>query len=352
MKEKPKPGPNGSEQTIEELQQRYQLLNTKKIQSETNLLNATQLLDNLKKEAREKYGTDDLDALREKLGDEGRERREAKELPGRSRSHRVRTEVGRREVCVVRNHGSGTRRQNVMHSIESSDPEVPAATEACRDLRPPTEARRHQPIGSPTSATIGLPSRGRLAGRFDQLNAYLAVADKVTVALEQLNQELFQQLLGIVQEKLTVALQEILEQPIQFRAQADFKRGATTVEFWIDRDGNREDVLRGQGGSVANILSVGLRMFALTTLDEQQHRRFLVLDEQDCWLRPDLVPRLVKIVHEAGAALGFQVLMISHHEVALFERYADRIYQFSLDAAGEIQVRPLVGSPSDPDRTN
>jgi hypothetical protein len=184
----------------------------------------------------------------------------------------------------------------------------------------------------------------RLARRFHELNAYLDVAAKVTVALKQLSDQLLEQLLGVVQEKLTLALQEILEQPIQFRAKTVFKRDQACVEFWIERDGHEEDILRGQGGSVANILSVGLRMFALTTLDEAQHRRFLVLDEQDCWLRPDLVPRLVKIVHEAGRALGFQVLMISHHDVALFERYADRIYQFALNAEGNIEVREASSS--------
>lgn len=189
----------------------------------------------------------------------------------------------------------------------------------------------------------------RLAGQFHQLNGYLANADNVTAALQQLSERLFQQLLSVVQEKLSIALQEILDQPIQFRAQADFKRQMASVDFWIERDGNREDVLKGQGGSVANVLSVGLRMFALTTLDAKQHRRFLVLDEQDCWLRPDLVPRLVKIVHEASQALGFQVLMISHHDVALFERYADRIYQFGLNAAGEAQVRQLSLPAHEPD---
>lgn len=179
----------------------------------------------------------------------------------------------------------------------------------------------------------------QLAGRFAELNAYLGVAERVTVALEKLSEQLFMQLLAVVQEKLSVALQEILEQPIKFCAEADFKRGGATVEFWIDRGGNEEDILRGQGGSVANVLSVGLRMFALTTLDPNEHRRFLVLDEQDCWLRPDLVPRLVKIVSEAGRALNFQVLMISHHDVALFERYAERIYQFSQNADGSVDVR-------------
>jgi ABC-type glutathione transport system ATPase component len=189
----------------------------------------------------------------------------------------------------------------------------------------------------------------RLAGRFAELNDYLAIAEKVTDALEKLNEQLFRQLLGVVQEKLTIALQEILDQPLVLRADAEFKRGAATVEFWVERAGNREDVLRGQGGSVTNILSVGLRMFALTTLDESRHRRLLVLDEQDCWLRPDLVPKLVKIVHDAGKALGFQILMISHHDVALFERYADRIYQLSPRSDGSVEVRQLQQAPHVPD---
>ena len=189
----------------------------------------------------------------------------------------------------------------------------------------------------------------QMAKQFADLNVYLGIAEQVTVALEQLSDQLFQQHLGIVQNKLTIALQEILEQPIQFHAEADFKRGAATVEFWIERDGNREDVLRGQGGSVANILSVGLRMFALTTLDPQSHRRFLVLDEQDCWLRPDLVPKLVKMVHDAGQALGFQVLMISHHDVSLFERYAERIYQFQPGEGGRVEVRQVMSAPLTPD---
>jgi ABC-type glutathione transport system ATPase component len=189
----------------------------------------------------------------------------------------------------------------------------------------------------------------QLAAKFAELNDYLAIADDVTVALEQLSDQLFQQLLATVQEKLTIALREILEQPIEFKAVADFKRGQAAVEFWVERGGCQEDILRGQGGSVTNVLSVGLRMFALATLDPARHRRFLVLDEQDCWLRPDLVPRLVKIVHEAGKALGFQVLMISHHDVALFERYADRIYQFTPDGQGGVSVRLYNAPPAEAD---
>jgi hypothetical protein len=233
-------------------------------------------------------------------------------------------------------------------AIEPPATESPALGHETAAVRAPTEARKRADRLLDKREERVAQSRG-LATRFGELREYLSIADDVTAALEQLSDQLFQQLLGVVQEKLTIALQEILEQPIRFCAQADFKRGNATVEFWIERDGHKEDVLRGQGGSVANILSVGLRMFALTTLDPRRHRRFLVLDEQDCWLRPDLVPRLVKIVHEAGRALGFQTLMISHHDVALFERYADRIYRFQLAADGSVEVSLHDTAATEPD---
>lgn len=58
---------SNSEQSIEELQLRYNGLNTRKIQAETNLKNAEKQLDQLKQQAREKYGTDDVEQLREQL---------------------------------------------------------------------------------------------------------------------------------------------------------------------------------------------------------------------------------------------------------------------------------------------
>ena len=169
----------------------------------------------------------------------------------------------------------------------------------------------------------------KLDGEIVDIESFLAVANRTTGALEILSQSLFEEVLGVLESKLTIAIQEVLGQPIKFKSKPDFKRGAAAVSFSIDREGNEEDVLRGQGGSVQNVLSVGLRMFALATLNEDIHRRFLVLDEQDCWLRPELVPRLVNIVHRAAKELEFQVLMISHHDVGLFDRYADRVYRLT-----------------------
>jgi len=160
----------------------------------------------------------------------------------------------------------------------------------------------------------------------------------------KLSEQLFGKIAKAIEDNLTLALQEVLEQNITLKVTLDYKRGRATIDFHIEREGQKEDIMKGQGGSVANILSVGLRFFALQTLDPAEHRRFLVLDEQDCWLRPDLVPRLVKIVHQAGKALGFQVIFISHHDIAAFQQYADKIYEFIPHVEGVV-VREVKLSP-------
>jgi hypothetical protein len=185
--------------------------------------------------------------------------------------------------------------------------------------------------------------------QIDQVDSYLTIAPAVDAALDKLSEAMFGSLTKVIEQQLTVALQEVLDQPdLTLKVEREFKRGGATMSFHVERGGNKEDIMRGQGGSVANVLSVGLRLFALTTLDRNKHRRFLVLDEQDCWLRPDLVPALVKIVRDAGKALGFQVIMISHHDAAIFERYADRIYRFIPTPDG-VRVELSAAGPTVPD---
>ena len=63
------PAEKDDAQTIEELQQRFQTLQQQKIRAETNRDNAEKQLDELKREARETYGTDDIEELKRKLAD-------------------------------------------------------------------------------------------------------------------------------------------------------------------------------------------------------------------------------------------------------------------------------------------
>ncbi len=173
----------------------------------------------------------------------------------------------------------------------------------------------------------------------EKLQEQIRRAPLVDSALQELSDQMFDNIVRLLEEKLTIALQEVLEQPISLKAVASYRSATPPASiFTWSGDGNPEDIMKGQGGSVANVLSVGLRMFALATLDPAKHRRFLVLDEQDCWLRPELVPKLVKIVRDACDALGFQVMMISHHDHRLFQDYAGKVYQFVPKPDGTVEV--------------
>lgn len=224
------------------------------------------------------------------------------------------------------------------------------------DARPPAEPPLRRPNELRKQVNQLLWSRQELVRELNQrtrelvaIEEYLGITDQVTEALDTLSQKLFEEVLGLLEDKLSIALQEVLEQPIEFKAEASFKRGAASVDFSIQRNGNTEDVHRGQGGSVQNVLSVGLRLFALARLDSEEHRRFLVLDEQDCWLRAELVPRLVNIVHRAAKELEFQVIMISHHDVGLFEKYADKIYRFNPKSDGALEIEQVSSGPFESD---
>jgi hypothetical protein len=193
-------------------------------------------------------------------------------------------------------------------------------------MQSPSRARRVFDRLEGRRETIQRTRDDRTRQRQD-VTEYLAVADEIKAALEKFSEQLFSELIDALQSQLTRALQDVLDQPIELKVERGNRQGAVTLGFHVERSGQREDIMKGQGGSVVNILSVGLRLLALHGEDQKRHRRFLVLDEQDCWLRPDLVPKLVGIIHEAGKKMGFQVLMISHHEPGVFEKYADRIYR-------------------------
>jgi hypothetical protein len=215
----------------------------------------------------------------------------------------------------------------------------------CRAISPPSSPRDLRGLFQElrwqerTLAGQLQDNRAKLA----EMEAFLTKAPLIESRLDQLSQHLFGGILDEVERNLTFALREVLGQDLKVTTTREVKKGKINITFGIERQGKREDILTGQGGSVCNIISVGLRLIALSQLHEKDHRRFLILDEQDCWLRPDLVPGLMRIIHTIAHKLQFQTVVISHHDVSLFREYADRIYRILPPAReGEgVQVEPI-----------
>lgn len=168
---------------------------------------------------------------------------------------------------------------------------------------------------------------------------FLELAPSAAERLEELSTALFGELLSELETNLTHAIREILGQDREVKAVASIRDKKLQVDFQIMNQGGEEDIMVGQGGSVCNILSVGLRLIALSRLNPEAHRPFLVLDEQDCWLRPDLVPRFMELISTIARRLGFQVLVISHHPLELFAESADNVLALEPDRKNGVSIK-------------
>jgi len=184
----------------------------------------------------------------------------------------------------------------------------------------------------------------RVRGRLADVEAFLVLAPKARDRLEELSTALFGKILDEVEANLTHAIREILGQDRVVVTEREVKSNRLQIHFQIRNQGNEdeiEDIMSGQGGSVCNILSVGLRLIALSQLPVERHRPFLVLDEQDCWLRPALIPKFMQLINEIARRLELQLLVISHHPLDLFAGSADRIYELVPDREKGAVVRAV-----------
>lgn len=187
----------------------------------------------------------------------------------------------------------------------------------------------------------------RLRRELQAVRDFLEMAPKAQDRLEDLSRELFGELMEEVEANLTHAVREILGQDRKVVSRREVKNGKFFINLEMEQQGGTEDILTGQGGSVCNILSVGLRLIGLAQLDPETHRRFLVLDEQDCWLRPELVSSFARLIASIGERLGLQVLYISHHAVDAFYGQANRVFQLSPGRDG-VRVDVLTDKTASP----
>ena len=89
-------------------------------------------------------------------------------------------------------------------------------------------------------------------------------------------------------------------------------RSLPALDVFLCHPGGRKiDIVEGCGGSLSNIISVGLRLIASALSGKRQ---FLALDEPDCWLSPTLVPKFFRVLE--AVADGAQIVVITHHDIS------------------------------------
>ena len=135
--------------------------------------------------------------------------------------------------------------------------------------------------------------------------------DEVEEFLEILQFRAHERSVGVYEKLLTALASDVVPHTGKISLDLSTKRGLPSLDIKIDKGDNKlENIIGGQGGSIANVLSTGLRFIAIARSGQ---RKFLLLDEPDCWVSNERVKAFISVIVKTAKELGFQILLITHH---------------------------------------
>lgn len=162
----------------------------------------------------------------------------------------------------------------------------------------------------------------------EQLKERQSMHGPMTTLMEHLSEKVVSQSKGLYSELLTAIVLDVMDdqdQHIELEASMS-SRNRPEVMISSVKKGVKEDIVRNRGGSINNLVSAGLRIIALAL---SGNRRFVMLDEADCWLRGDLIPKFAQVLGRLSAEMGIQCVYISHHDPDIFRDHGNvvELYQ-------------------------
>jgi hypothetical protein len=168
--------------------------------------------------------------------------------------------------------------------------------------------------------------------------------------LQHLQNILHQKNIGAFSELLSFFVRDVLQKDKEIFLELYTFRNLPALRIEAQnpniKDGKgrpfRESIYEGNGGSIANIVSTGIRLIALSRLN---HRKFIILDEPDCWLAPHHVPIFARIIGEISEKLDIQTVIISHHHWHYFKDYG-RVIELKSDGV-HLTTEVLHDTPFD-----
>ena len=186
---------------------------------------------------------------------------------------------------------------------------------------------------------------GVLTQRVADAKGRLELVEQCDAALESLQNRAHRRSVGAFEKLLTAIVRDVLPEKGEVRLNLYQERGAPALDVQIDNGGAIEDAFDGSGGAVTNVLSAGLRFAALSRTGA---RRLVVLDEPDCWIKPERVVGFVRVLSDVARRAGTQTILISHHEPELFEELVSLVkLTRGADGSAEVQVLRRAAEWSD-----
>ena len=151
----------------------------------------------------------------------------------------------------------------------------------------------------------------------------IADYEAINAILECAQQAEHESTIGVYEKLLTALIDDTLDNNRKIKMNLAIERGMPALEIYSEKEeGKLEDIYSSNGGSINNIVSVGLRAISLI---RSKKRRLLILDESDCWLKGDYIPKFGAVIQQLSERLGIQIVMISHHNEENFSDIRNKL---------------------------
>jgi energy-coupling factor transporter ATP-binding protein EcfA2 len=181
-------------------------------------------------------------------------------------------------------------------------------------------------------------ARDRLVTEVSEAKGRLSLGEEVARIFDALQQRAHERSVGAFERLLSAILRDVLPEEGAVRLLPQFKNNTTWLDVALEKGGKLEDLIDGNGGAVTNVVCTGLRFAALS---RTQNRRLMILDEPDCWLKPERVPSFVRVIAQVSAQTHTQTFFITHHDPSYFEGQVN-VVRFAADENGKIFAQALA----------
>ena len=188
-----------------------------------------------------------------------------------------------------------------------------------RDLRQTVRQLAAKETTLRQKAQSAQDEQARISGEIAEHDRLLSRKDEMLATLNDAQIEAQAKSKGMFEELLSSLVNEVMPHvadKVVFTS--GIFQNRASLEIDIEVDGELENVAEDQGGSIANIIAMGLRFIVLA---RHPNRRVLLLDEADCHLREEYIPAFAAVMGQLATKMGIQVLYISHHNPSHFMGY-------------------------------
>lgn len=139
---------------------------------------------------------------------------------------------------------------------------------------------------------------------------------EVEEVLETLQNSAHERSVGAFERLLTAIVNDVLpDDNLGISLDLHTDRNMPALDISVVNNGKIESIYDGNGGALTNVVCTGLRFIALA---RSGLRRFIVLDEADCWISPKNVPAYFNVVASLAREAQIQTILITHHNASDF----------------------------------